>query len=85
MPVVVSDVGGLVEPFSVGQVGWIVKPNSKSLGAKLKYLVSNGHLIKEVKENQSLWCALDEYYDWGRIGESVSKIYKRVISEMRQP
>lgn len=71
--VIVSDVGGLTQPFAITDVGWILNEMSSCC----LY-----HTIQLAIDNQAKnvnWDLLDKFYSWERIGIITSGLYKRVL------
>lgn len=82
-PILVSNVGGLVQPFEIGEIGWILKEiSSQEIFEKIKLIINQKEKIKEIKENELLWEAIHSYYSWEKIGEKTLNIYKQIKTEL---
>lgn len=79
IPVIVSNIGGLVQPFTIGQVGWILKNlNSDELAKLINELIMNPSLITTIKENNKLWDEVHNFYSWKQIGRKTLMLYSIV-------
>lgn len=75
-PVMVSDVGGLTEPLSYGNIGWnIGMPTKKNLQEMMLDLTRNPNEIAIIKENHTEFDKVKEVYSWESIGEKTSCLY----------
>lgn len=82
-PVIVSNVGGLTEPFKIGNIGWILKDNnSESLKKVIKMVVKNKESIDNIKNNEELWEKIEKFYSWEEIGEKTMAFYKEIINDI---
>lgn len=78
-PVIVSNVGGLVEPLKIAKVGWVLeKNNSKCLNKKIKEILRDKNELNQIANNEENWEKIKEYYDWKKIGKETSNFYKKV-------
>lgn len=76
-PVLVSNVGGLIEPFDVAEVGWIVNELSfSSLRHKMIELLRSPKEIERIKYEQTNWNNVKSYYDWNAIYRKTTQLYK---------
>lgn len=81
-PVLVSDVGGLTQPFEVGNIGWVMdEVTSKELFEKIKLIIQEKGKIEEIKNNTKLWQKIENYYSWQTIGEKTKKLYEVTLNE----
>lgn len=75
-PVLVSNIGGLIQPFEIGKVGWIIeKLDSVDLSKILEKIINDRNEINEIKNDKSLWKKIDDFYDWKSIGEKTYSLY----------
>jgi D-inositol-3-phosphate glycosyltransferase len=73
---VVSNTGGLIEPFELGKVGWILEETTVNcLRDKLELICKNPIEVKEIKNNHKLWNSVNEYYSWKKIGYETLSFY----------
>ena len=76
IPVLVSDVGGLTEPLSYGNIGWnIGAPTKENLQNHMLELVRRPDVIEEIKNNRKEFDKVREVYSWESIGEKTSRLY----------
>lgn len=74
--VLVSNIGGLTQPFQVGKVGWILNElTSNELMDKLEYISNNINEIKKIEEDNNLWSKINDFYSWIRIGALTLNTY----------
>ena len=76
-PCVVSNVGGLPDPFDVARIGWVF-----SWQENLETTVEKA-IVKPIQEISSgwlpsseAWNAVDKYFSWSRAGETTVSLYK---------
>ena len=75
-PVLVSNIGGLIQPFQLGKVGWIIESlDSENLSLLLEKIINNSEEINLIKNNNLLWEKIDNFYDWKSIGEKTYSLY----------
>lgn len=78
--VMVSDIGGLVDPFKLGNIGWILPDlNSKLLEKSIINVLCNfkkGSLIDE-----DVFQKIKHVYNWDVISEKTKKLYTSLIYE----
>lgn len=77
-PVIVSNRGGLTDPFEIGKIGWIIEPTKNNLDKVLKTVINNQKDVKEIKKDKKLWKKIKEYYSWKDIGETTKKFYEKI-------
>lgn len=76
IPVLVTNVGGLTEPFEVASIGWILPTADKELLREvLLHLAENPEEAQRIKKNQKNWSKVQEYYSWNRIGKLTQQLY----------
>lgn len=81
-PILVSNVGGLVQPFEMGEIGWILEEiSSQEICKKIKLIINQKDKIKKIKEDDLLWEAIHSYYSWEKIGEKTLDIYKQIKTD----
>jgi glycosyltransferase involved in cell wall biosynthesis len=78
-PVLVSDRGGLTDPFEVGKIGWIIEPTKSNLKDCLKQIINNKNEIRKIKNNAELWTKVQQYYSWEDIGEKTTDFYESLL------
>lgn len=77
IPVIVSNIGGLTQPFEIGNVGWILNElSSDSLANILLNVIKVSDQLQVIKNNNALWSRIDEFYDWKSIGQKTQKLYE---------
>jgi glycosyltransferase involved in cell wall biosynthesis len=72
IPVLVSKVNGLIEPFEFANPGWIIE---NSFEMSIKYIINNRLEIKKIKENEKMWSRIQRYYSWNTISLETEKLY----------
>ncbi|MDM8336359.1 glycosyltransferase family 4 protein [Mediterranea massiliensis] len=78
-PVLVSNVGGLTEPFEIGKVGWCIgAPSYENLCNMISYIVENLDKIDQIKNNQKVWSEIRNYYSWTAISKKTFDLYNRL-------
>lgn len=76
--VIVSNVGGLTEPFQFGKIGYILDSLSvESLSQTLLCAAQEN----EQYPDETIWDTIFNYYDWENIGEMTRKIYVAALSK----
>lgn len=81
-PILVSNVGGLTQPFEVGNIGWIMNEiTSKELYEKIKLILREKEKIEEIKNNIQLWREIECYYSWEAIGKKTKELYEVNLNE----
>jgi glycosyltransferase involved in cell wall biosynthesis len=75
--VIVTDKGGLTEPFQFGDIGIIIDNLSE-----VHLLNAIESARKKCNENipNKVWEQIDSYYDWRKIGEKTKKVYESVLN-----
>lgn len=77
IPVIVSNVGGLAQPFELGNVGWVLERlDVDCLRKILQEIISNPEEIHTIKSDAKLWNQIDAFYDWKSIGSKTLDLYK---------
>jgi glycosyltransferase involved in cell wall biosynthesis len=80
-PVIVSDCGGLVQPFEVGKVGWILDTlSSEKLAEQISAIAINPNMAIEIQNNAKLWEDVASFYSWKCIGDLTFNLYKKVLN-----
>ena len=81
-PCIVSDVGGLTDPFDVARIGWVF-----SWKEDLSFIAEKA-IIKPILDIRSGWYpssknweAIDQYFSWNRAGEATVSLYKELLIE----
>jgi len=78
-PVVVSEVGGLTDPFKFGKIGWKFKKNSnKEFEEVLKHIINNPNSILNIKNDLKSWSRLKRIYSWENIAQKTIKAYEDI-------
>jgi glycosyltransferase involved in cell wall biosynthesis len=78
-PVLVSDRGGLTDPFEVGKIGWVIEPNKSDLKECLREIINNKNEIRKIKNDEELWTKVKQYYSWKDIGKKTTAFYKSLL------
>lgn len=80
-PVLVTNIGGLTDPYKIGKVGWIIDPDENSLKRKLKHIINNSDEIMEIKNNKKLWKKVKAYFSWENIGIETKNFYEYIYNK----
>jgi len=79
MPVLVSNLPGLVEPFQFAEVGWRFDGSVEGLVDALMRVAERPERVAEIRADERAWNAIMEAYAWRRIGSHASDVYKTVV------
>lgn len=80
VPVLVSDVGGLTDPFCYARVGWSIgQPTVENLANALLQLVGDPLEVAKVRDDQAAFQVVEDAYSWSRIGEKTAQLYKDIL------
>lgn len=79
-PVLVSDRGGLTDPFEIGKTGWIIEPTKSNLKDCLKKIINNKNEIRKIKNDDELWTKVQQYYSWEDIGKKTTAFYESLLN-----
>jgi len=81
-PMMVTNVGGLTEPFKYGNLGWIVNPNAPNeIKETLEHIVQNKSEIESIKNDNELWELLNgEIYSWDKAGRTTTELYEKIAN-----
>lgn len=76
IPVIVSKVGGLTQPFEIKKIGYILSDISeKSIISTLVLAQKELKQLRELKGNTKEWEELDKFYDWKNIAVKTVNFY----------
>lgn len=79
IPVLVTEVGGLTEPFDVADIGWkITETDSEELRKTLIFLSENPQQAKAKKNDSTLWEKACHFYDWKTISQQTEHLYTSI-------
>lgn len=74
--VIVSNKGGLPEPFKFGDIGYIIDQlNEETLRSTITKASSQNH----EKVDEKIWENIHIYYDWSNIGKLTYELYKHFL------
>lgn len=76
-PMLVTDIGGLADPQSIGNVGWKIKEcDYELLSNQILQLIQDPVAVNEKKiSNNAEWKKVQSEYSWSSIGQQTSKLY----------
>ena len=78
LPIIATNIGGLSTQVKDGWNGFLVEPrNEKQLADKIRYLVENDEIRKEMGENSRK--LVEKEFSWEKIAEKYVKVYKKLI------
>ena len=76
IPVIVSQVGELVQPFEVACCGWIMPSlDVASLRVLLEQIVTNKTVVATIKNDIVSWKKIEKFYSWQEIGKTTTAFY----------
>lgn len=75
--IIVSDVGGLTEPFKFGNIGYILESLTPEVLADTiqKAFLGLSKKNHQDEEDIRVWESIFNYYDWKNIGEKTKQLY----------
>jgi len=74
--VIVSNKGGLTQPFLIGKVGWILSElTAEELKNTIEYVTINRKELVQIESNDKLWNEIHNYYSWNNIANQTIKVY----------
>lgn len=83
-PVLVTEVGGLTEPFAIAPMGWTLpRLDASLLREKLLWLLNHPDEVARMKRDTAAWDKIRAYYDWGRIGSITQQVYDEPAAPTR--
>lgn len=75
--VIAADVGGLSQPFDIGNVGWLLENcTEENLSKIISSIIKNPELLNAIKNDSGMWEKLDKFYSWNDIGMKTYTLYK---------
>ena len=77
-PVIVSRCNGLIEPLSVGDIGWSYDGSDNELSHLISNLINDRSLLHRKAEDSEAWQRVFEYYSWATIGHDIRAAYERI-------
>lgn len=78
-PILASKIGGLVDPFKLGKIGWLIKPNNKDdLKEKMLYIINHTSEVDLISKDNDVWNKLNDYYDWKAIQNKTFLLYEKL-------
>jgi glycosyltransferase involved in cell wall biosynthesis len=81
-PVIVSNIGGLTQPFEVAKIGWILEENTpKALSDLILYLGTHKRLIREIQNDTVEWNKVENFYSWNKIGVQTLRLYQSLLTD----
>lgn len=76
IPVIVSKVGGLTQPFEIGNVGWIIEEiTSENIASILESIIKDMEFAGKIHKDLEVWKKIDDFYDWKNIGNKTLNLY----------
>lgn len=79
-PVLVSNIGGLSEPFEYAKIGWnIGSPTPDNMRTALLEIITNSAEPKSVKNDNDGWLNVKNAYSWAEIAKQTEILYKDSI------
>lgn len=79
IPVVVSNVGGLTDPLSIGNIGWSMgEPTVNNLCNVINSIITNPKILND-KTDLNEFYKVKKYYSWDRISTQTLDLYRSLI------
>lgn len=79
-PVLVSQAGGLTDPFTIGKIGWNMGlPSYDNLYNTMLYILENLNEINQIKNNHLLWSKIENFYSWDAISMKTYNLYQKYM------
>lgn len=76
IPFAVTPVGGLIEPFSIARVGWVIQDSTiAAVQSCLEYISENKQEVQKYKKNKEAWSKIKKYYNWSEISAKIEAMY----------
>lgn len=80
--ILVTNEGGLIDPFKCGKVGWIIgEPKYENFRAAMIDIINNKDLIKDISSDESLWTKINHMFSWEEIGLATTTLYSEIINK----
>jgi glycosyltransferase involved in cell wall biosynthesis len=80
-PCVVSNVGGLPDPFDVAKIGWVFSwDEDLSLVAEKAILKPILELTSGWHPSSEDWQAVDQHFSWSRAGKATASLYRELLT-----
>lgn len=78
--VIVSNVGGLTEPFEMGDIGWIIERlNVACLRETLEKAAKSRKKIQTIQCDEKTWLKIQNHYSWESIGNKTIDTYLKIL------
>jgi glycosyltransferase involved in cell wall biosynthesis len=80
VPVLVSALPGLLEPFAIAPVGWEFDGSEGSLVTQLSFLIDHADQVAAVRDDRESWDAVRAAYDWKTIARRSVTLYQELVA-----
>lgn len=79
-PVLVSNMGGLTDPFKCGEVGWIIgEPTYDNFKTAMLEILDSPGKLRLIANNSEIWDKINDMFSWERIGETTLCLYRKTV------
>jgi len=75
--VIVSEVGGLTDPFEFGNIGYIL--NNLTPEELITTILKAYNEFESGRPDDEIWDTIFSHYDWKQIGQMTKKIYQSLV------
>ncbi|MET1260761.1 glycosyltransferase [Flagellimonas sp. DF-77] len=75
--VIVSDRGGLAEPFQFGNIGQVLETVAPE---SIKTAIIKAISEADVQPSEMIWSRIHEHYDWQGIGKKTQELYSKLVT-----
>ena len=80
VPVLVSALPGLLEPFDTAPVGWQFDGTEAGLIKQLTFLADHPEAVSAVRDDHEGWEAVRRAYDWTNIARTSAALYQSLVA-----
>mgnify|MGYP003299613264 CR=1 FL=1 len=79
-PVIVSNVGDIVQPFEIAKCGWILDNIEVDIIKNLlESIIKDKSEYTKIKKDTKMWEDIGKFYSWDDIGKKTKTFYTKVI------
>lgn len=80
LPILVSNLDGLVEPLTVANVGWSFEVlNEDHFVNSIRYISSQSGRLNTLKRDNDSWGRISNFYSWASISKTTVSLYRSLF------